>query len=104
MFYGCTDKQVIFVLEMTCEYIPDPRGKRHIWHEPKVIKQAMFPIQKGNSIRSVSKTTGIPYSVLQCYYKKYKTNNNVVVNKIGGQTTLPVSMELTLVANIIKMC
>ncbi|XP_025406237.1 uncharacterized protein LOC112680369 [Sipha flava] len=81
---------------MTCEYIPDPRGKRHIWHEPKVIKQAMFPIQKGNSIRSVSKTTGIPYSVLQCYYKKYKTNNNVVVNKIGGQTTLPISPPYTM--------
>lgn len=62
----------------------------------------MFFIQKGNSIRSVAKTTGILYSVLQRYYKKNKTNNNVEVNKIGGQITLPVSMEQTLVANIIK--
>lgn len=60
---------LFFVSEMAREYISDPRGKRHIWHEPKTINQAMFYIQKGNSIRSVAKTTGKPYSLLQRYYK-----------------------------------
>jgi len=87
---------------MPRDYIPDLRCKRHKWHEPKAINQALILIQQGNSIRSVAKTTEIPYSVLQRYYKKYKINNNVVVNNIGGQTTLPESMEKTLVTNIIK--
>lgn len=63
----------------------------------------MFLIQKGNSIRSVSKSSRISYSVLQRYKKKKKKmNNHVEVNTIGGQTTLPLEMEQTLVVNIIK--
>lgn len=46
------------------------RGKRHIWHKPNEINEAMCNIQKGNSIRSVARNSGIPYSILQRYYKK----------------------------------
>lgn len=57
---------------MPRNYVPDPRSKRHRLHDPKLIHEALSLISKGHSIRSVAKSSDIPYSCLQRYNNKKK--------------------------------
>ncbi|KAL4130993.1 hypothetical protein QTP88_008353 [Uroleucon formosanum] len=73
---------------------------RHQQHSVEELENASMIIASGKSIRSVSRDLNISFSVLQRFHKNRQQNPHFVPKKLGGQISLPESVEKALVENI----